>query len=79
MNRTTDDSRRLALIDQHNELLNHYVGRQWLMGALVTYALLDAYIDAHFRTFKAEFETDPALPGGPPRERRMSLSFRWSF
>ena len=32
--------------------------------ALVVYSLVDAYVDAHFRNFKIEFETDPALPQG---------------
>jgi hypothetical protein len=57
------DAERVA-VDQYNALLNTYVGRQWLLGALVVYALMDAYVDAHFVGFKVEFEHDPALPPG---------------
>ena len=32
----------------------------------LVYSLVDAYVDAHFRNFKIEFETDPALEGRQP-------------
>jgi hypothetical protein len=53
-----------ALVDTYNSRLDGYVSRQWLLGALVVFALLDAYIGAHFRGFNVEFEGDPALPPG---------------
>jgi hypothetical protein len=52
------------LITRYNTRLDQYVGRQWLLGGLLAYALLDAYIDAHFRSFRLQFEEDPALPPG---------------
>ena len=53
-----------ALIDAYNSRLDGYTSRQWLLGGLVVFALLDAYIGAHFRGFNVEFEGDPALPPG---------------
>jgi hypothetical protein len=61
---TDDDALAELLIEQHNALLASYQTRQWVFGLVVVYALLDAYIDAHFRHFRAEFGPDPALPKG---------------
>lgn len=84
-----DDVREVAAVEAYNTTLNDLVRRQWWFGALLTYALLDAYIDAHFRDFDVEFRHDPALPegvdpaGGAPAERKTSgvtrLALRWSF
>jgi hypothetical protein len=65
-------------VNDYNSRLETVTGREWWLGAVVAYALLDAYIDAHFRNFEAEFEYDPALPGGEP-SARVRLSYRWSF
>ena len=54
---------------------------------MIAYALVDAYVDAHFRGFDVEFRNDPALPagtspnapaggGGGPGVR---LALRWDF
>jgi hypothetical protein len=51
-------------VDKYNTRLNQYVGRQWWLAGLVGYAMVDAYVDAHFVNFKFEFEHDPALPAG---------------
>jgi hypothetical protein len=61
----------------YNARLDRMVSRQWLLGGVVAYALLDAYVDAHFRNFRLEFENDPALPGGAPPAARLML--RWRF
>jgi hypothetical protein len=84
-----DDVREVAAVEAYNATLDQLVRRQWWFGALLTYALLDAYIDAHFRDFDVEFRHDPALPegvtpaGGAPAERKTSgvtrLGLRWSF
>ncbi len=55
-----------SAVDRYKTRLDRVVGREWLLAGLVTYALMDAYVDAHFVHFKFEFEHDPALPGGPP-------------
>ncbi|HEY2956195.1 MAG TPA: DUF5683 domain-containing protein [Candidatus Eisenbacteria bacterium] len=77
--RDQDDVREVAAVDAYNQRLNALVGRQWLLGGLLTYALLDAYVDAHFRRFRIEFENDPALPGGKAPKRGAKLSVRMSF
>ncbi len=63
-----DQARYAAAVSGYNARLDQYVGRQWLFGAVLVYALIDAYVDAHFRNFDVEFRTDPALPQGLPDE-----------
>jgi hypothetical protein len=50
-------------IQRYNDRLDTYVSHQWWLGAVVIYALADAYVDAHFINFKFEFEHDRALRG----------------
>ncbi len=86
-----DEARYAAAANRYNARLDTYVGRQWLLGGLLAYALVDAYVDAHFRNFDLEFKHDPALPeplpsgtpapdgGGTARGGRSSLALRWHF
>jgi hypothetical protein len=74
-----DDALEADLVVRYNDLLDGSNAREWLLGAVVAYAVLDAYIDAQFRSFKAVFDTDPALPGGHPASKKMRFSLRWSF
>ena len=60
-------------VERYNARLDKYVGRQWLLGGLLVYALVDAYVDAHFVHFKFEFDHDPARP----TEVRMGLEKRF--
>jgi hypothetical protein len=62
----------------YNALLDTSISRRWLMGGVVLYALIDAYVDAHFKRFDINLEFDPALPGGTsgPGAR---LQIRWAF
>lgn len=53
------------LVNRYNTRLDQRLGRQWLFGAALAYALVDAFVDANFRGFDVEFKNDPALPGGP--------------
>lgn len=53
-----------SAVERYNARLDHYVGRQWLLGGLLVYSLVDAYVDAHFVNFKFEFDHDAALPSG---------------
>lgn len=66
-------------VNRYNARLEPYIQRQWLLGAVIAYAMLDAYVDAHFRNFDIEFQTDPALPGGKPPATGARISYRWSF
>jgi hypothetical protein len=84
-----DAAAEAVAVEQYNSRLDQLTRRQWLFGAALIYALLDAYIDAHFRDFDIEFKTDPALPGGvPPSGKKQTglmtvgetrLALRWSF
>ena len=74
-----DRERQNTAVEAYNARLSQFVARQWLLGGIIAYALMDAYVDAHFRDFKVEFQHDPALPGGPPASGRTSLSVGWTF
>ncbi len=77
--------------NEYNARLDAAVGRQWLLAGTITLALVDAYVDAHFRGFDVEFQNDPALPEGvPPEVTPVSgraprgglsarLALRWEF
>jgi len=73
-----DEDAFLAAVSAYNVRLDSSIRRRWLLGALLAYALLDAYVDAHFRHFDVEFDTDPPLPGGAPPAGG-KLSMRWTF
>ena len=83
-----DEAAFNAAINAYNDRLSETTSRRWLLGATIAYAMVDAYVDAHFRNFKVEFGPDPALPpdmaptSGKGKKKsgaggRMSL--RWSF
>lgn len=84
-----DEAAYIAAVNRYNSRLDGYVGGQWLLGGLLAYALIDAYVDAHFRRFELEFQSDPALPrdiapedgrgGAPPGDSGGRLSLRWHF
>ena len=61
-----DQQGEAELVNEYNARLDQRLGRQWLLGAALAYALVDAYVDANFRGFDVEFKNDPALPAGPP-------------
>jgi len=50
-----------------------------LAGVRAAAALLDAYIDAHFRGFKLEFKSDPALPRGSSPGSGKQVGVRVTF
>jgi hypothetical protein len=74
--RDTDNQRYNELIVAYNDRVDQSTRRRWILGGVVVYALLDAYIDAHFAHFGVEFEHDPALPGGRPAAR---VRLRWAL
>ncbi len=73
-----DADRVLQATNAYNVRLDRYVSRQWWLAGVVVYALLDAYVDAHFRNFDIEFRNDPALPGAPA-PGKLRLDLRWNF
>ena len=82
-----DDVAYTSAVNHYNQLLDGFVGSQWLLGGVIAYALVDAYVDAHFRHFEVEFRNDPALPPGVTPEDvhgdagggTKRLSLRWHF
>jgi hypothetical protein len=86
-----DKPRYDEAVNSYNDRLDTYVGHQWVFGAVLAYALIDAYVDAHFRSFDIEFRQDPALPeedpeepdapkqGGPAPRGGTRLALRWHF
>ena len=87
----SDEVRHNDAVNRYNARLDASIGRQWLLGGVLAYALVDAYVDAHFRDFDIEFKHDPALPEQLPAEPgapkgagragggRTSLALRWHF
>jgi hypothetical protein len=74
-----DEATYNAAVQAYNDRLDRLTSREWLLGGVLVYALADAFVDAHFRDFKLEFEFDPALPGGTPGAGGARLAVRWAF
>jgi hypothetical protein len=81
-----DTQSEAELVNEYNSQLDQRIAHQWFLAAVVTYALVDAYVDAHFRGFELEFKHDPALPDGPPPAGSHGkgggttrLGLRWHF
>ena len=64
-----------ALVAEYNDRSNKHVARQWWLGALVAYSMLDAYIDAHFKHFRVDFKDDPTVP--PDDRKAAGLKISW--
>ena len=80
----SDQERETAIVNEYNSRLDQRLARQWILGAVLAYALVDAYVDANFRGFDLEFKHDPALPDGPPPANGaggggVRLGLRWTF
>jgi hypothetical protein len=74
-----DAEAELVAVTAYNDTQSTLVARQWLFGGVLVYAMVDAYVDAHFRHFGVEFKQDPALPAGVPVKPQTRLSLRWRF
>ena len=82
-----DGVRETGLVSEYNLRLDQRLGRQWMLGGVLAYALVDAYVDANFRGFDVEFRNDPALPAGTSPAGPTSggdgpglrLALRWDF
>lgn len=80
-----DEAGYNVLAARYNDTLSAQVGSEWLLGGVLAFALVDAYVDAHFRGFEIEFRNDPALPPGTgtpavrSSERAARLSLGWHF
>jgi hypothetical protein len=83
---TNSGERETELVNEYNARLDQRIANSWLLGAIVVYAMVDAYVDAHFRNFEFEFKHDPALPNGPPSDTpkgggggSLRMGVRWRF
>ena len=76
-NREASDAYNRA-VAVYNTLLDQAISRRWVAAGVLAYALLDAYIDAHFRSFDADFRIDPALPG-ETKPAGAHLRLGWRF
>jgi len=81
-----DQPREAELVNEYNTQLDQRTAHMWFLGAVLTYAMVDAYVDAHFRNFDFEFKHDRALPAGSsPATPKGSgggttrLGLRWHF
>ncbi len=74
-----DTALEQSLVGDYNSRSDQYVGRQWWLGALLAYSLLDAYIDAHFRNFRVDLTDDPALPPEDRGAAGLRLSWQERF
>jgi hypothetical protein len=74
-----DDQLQNDLAVRFNDRLDTMVARQWLLAGVIAYALLDAYVDAHFRGFDIEFGVDPPTTGmravGPEARLGLKVAF----
>ena len=68
-----------AAVRAFNDKLDSFVARQWLLAGVVTYSMVDAYVDAHFRNFDVDFAANPGTGGPGARGASMRLALRWSF
>jgi hypothetical protein len=74
-----DPEAELNAVAAYNDRQTSLVAREWLLGGAVAYALMDAYVDAHFRRFKVEFRRDRPLPEGATLPAVNRLSVGWAF
>jgi hypothetical protein len=65
-----------AAITAYNNRLDESTARRWLLGGLLAYAMVDAYVDAHFANFNVEFDTGKRAGGkGASAKLRLGVSF----
>ena len=74
-----DPEAELNAVNAYNDRQNTLVAREWLLGGAVAYALMDAYVDAHFRRFKVEFRRGRPLPEGAQLPTQARVSVGWAF
>jgi hypothetical protein len=67
-----------AAVTAYNELLTQSIGRRWFLGGVLAYALVDAYVDAHFTNFNVDFDT-AWIPGESGAGFGARVRLGWSF
>jgi hypothetical protein len=74
-----DEAAYDAGIAAYNARLDETVRRRWFFGAALAYAVLDAYVDAHFVDFEVEFGKDGGGHSPSPASPEARLKVRWTF
>ncbi len=74
-----DEAAYDAGIAAYNARLDETVRRRWLFGVALAYAVLDAYVDAHFVDFEVEFGKDGGGHSPSPAAPEARLKVRWTF
>jgi len=74
-----DETAYDAGIAAYNARLDDTVRRRWFFGAALAYAVLDAYVDAHFVDFEVEFGKDGGGHSPSPAAPEARLKVRWTF
>lgn len=74
-----DDAAYDAGIAAYNARLDDTTRRRWFFGAVLAYAVLDAYVDAHFVDFEVEFGKGGGGRSPSPAAPEARLKVRWTF
>lgn len=74
-----DEAAYNAGIAAYNSRLDETVRRRWFFGAVLAYAVLDAYVDAHFVDFEVEFGKGGGGRSPSPAAPEARLKVRWTF
>ena len=62
--------------EAYNARLDQQIRRKWWLGGVVAYSMMDAYVDAHFRTFRMRL--GPDFRSGAPRAA-LRAGWEWTF
>jgi hypothetical protein len=71
-----DEAAYDAATTAYNSRLTDENARRWFLGGVLAYALVDAYVDAHFANFNVEFDTEKGKHG---KGSSAKLKVGWSF
>jgi Family of unknown function (DUF5683) len=65
-------------VEAYNERSQQLTRREWFLGGLIAYAMVDAYVDAHFRNFRMDLDPMPGIRGRGV-SWRMRARWEWRF
>ncbi len=65
-------------VEAYNARSAQLTRREWFLGGLIAYAMVDAYVDAHFRNFRMDLDPMPAIRGRGV-SWRMRARWEWRF
>ncbi len=65
--------------NDYNEAYDRRATAAWILAAAIGASMLDAYIDAHFEQFDADFGPDPKLKDDATGATTAYVGVRWAF